>query len=96
MSEVPLYHLTPGLDDLQDLLIPNSSNHRLTAHRAKGYMGTSLIRDCPRYDPTVALCVGPYRSTSLVRKRHSLGPYRRPMPRVLALRGDLEWTCLYF
>ena len=25
----------------------------------------------------------PYRGTSLIRKRNPLGPYRRPMPRVL-------------
>ena len=30
-----------------------------------------------------------YRGTSLIRKRYPIGPYRRPMPRVLggSLRG---------
>ena len=28
-------------------------------------------------------CLGTYRGTSLTRKRTPLGPYRRPMPRVL-------------
>ena len=35
-----------------------------------------------------------YRGTSLIRKRTPLGPYRRPMPRVLG--GVLaEWACSY-
>ena len=37
----------------------------------------------PRAGPHTALCsILSYRVTSLLRKRHSVGPYRRPMHRV--------------
>jgi hypothetical protein len=35
----------------------------------------------------------PYRGTSLIRKRTPLGPYRRPMPRVLGAQGG--WAFFY-
>ena len=41
--------------------------------------------DPHRLSPSTALCIrfGGYRLTSLTRKLTPLGPYRRPMPRVL-------------
>ena len=40
------------------------------------------------FSPEQAVTFSKYRGTSLTRKRIPLGPYRRPMPRVL--RGVLE------
>ena len=54
----------------------------------KTYRGTSLIQDRPPPRTQSLRVQGHlthvrYRGTSLIRKRTPLGPYRRPMPRVL-------------
>ena len=46
------------------------------AHEERSLVGTS-VRSVRFFKVT------PYRDTSLIRKRTPLGPYRRPMPRVL-------------
>jgi len=49
--------------------------------------GTPLLsptnNERPSLPPTRPPCMHPCRGTSIIRKRTPLGPYRRPMPRVL-------------
>jgi hypothetical protein len=40
-------------------------------------------KNLPPWDPSVSICLGIYRGTSLTRKRPPLGPYRSPVPRDL-------------
>ena len=47
--------------------------------------GATLFKDSPplvSYPPS-CVCFSPCRGASLTRKRTPLGPYRRPIPRVL-------------
>ena len=48
-----------------------------------------MLERCPT--PTTPAAAA-YRGTSLIRKRHPLGPYGRPMPR--ALWWPLAWDCI--
>ena len=69
------------------------------------YRGAFSWRGTP-VSPKCALCGGPlayawrdafqaYRGTSLTRKRTPLGPYRKPMPRVLARGVPEGWAFSY-
>jgi len=67
---------------------PSCSRNPLTLkkHRSRCALATKFVSLMPEPTP-------PYRCTSVQRKRSPLGPYRRPMPRVLA-RGVLGGSAL--
>ena len=55
--------------------------NRQTPDQTSGFEFQALVLDFPKgfYSPEMRV----YRGTSLIRKRSPLGPYRRPMPRVV-------------